>query len=134
MTTIIVYTEDETPEEFRRWPALLRSLDDVEGRPRDDDGRENLHALGRVGFEFPAHTPVYVVADRAAAFAPFLEDFQHPSQAIYVFGPDHGKMMPPPGTLRVTIRLSRISNRCIHADAAAAMVMWSRFMQLGRWG
>lgn len=130
MTAVIFFTGD-TPHTKNRWPCLLRAMDGVKQHPV-----KNAHGARRVIEKvlalYPDHTPVYVVVDKAAQGAPLLDSYQHPEKAVYVFGPDHGAIIPPEGAERVTVFMSP-SRRSLFSDQAGAMVFYHRRMQRGDW-
>jgi hypothetical protein len=127
--TVVTYVEGEMPHTKNRWPTLLRAMDDVVQRVRTKVGPPTIEDVVR---DYPDHTPVYVVVDRAAQGAPYLDDFEHPEKALYIFGPDHGEMVPPPDAVRVTIFMSP-SRRSLFSDQAGAMVLYHRRLQRGDW-
>lgn len=129
--TVVIFFNGQMPHTTNRWPTLLCAMDGVVQRPFGNDKHGNTD-LSRVLEEFPDHTPVYVVVDKAAQGAPLLDDFVHPEKAIYVFGPDHGYVAPPEGAVRVTIFMSP-SRRSLFSDQAGAMVLYHRRMQRGDW-
>lgn len=130
--TAVIFFEGELAHTTNRWPALLRAMDGVKQHPVKNDGRGNAAVLTRVLAEYPDHTHVYVVVDKAAQGAPLLDGYQHPAKAVYVFGPDHGEIVPPEGAERVTIYMAP-SRRSLFSDQAGAMVLHHRRMQRGDW-
>jgi hypothetical protein len=51
---------------------------------------------------------------------------------VYVFGPDHGEIVPPEDAERVTIFMS-LSRRSLFSDQAGAIVLYHRRTQRGDW-
>jgi len=129
--TAVIFFIGETPHTTNRWPTLLRAMDGVTCHPVKNaytsDG-----VIEKVLTLYPDHTPVYVVVDKAAQGATLLDDYQHPEKAVYVFGPDHGEIVPPEDAERVTIFMSP-SRRSLFSDQAGAMVLFHRRMQRGDW-
>lgn len=57
-----------------------------------------------------------------------LFDFEHPKDAVYVFGPEDGSI--DQGTLRNCHRFVRIpTNHCTNLSAAVYLVLYDRFMK-----
>lgn len=61
-----------------------------------------------------------------------LQDFEHPKNAVYVFGPEDGSI--PGGVLRLCHRFVVIPTRghnCLNLATACATVLWDRAVKLG---
>ncbi len=61
-----------------------------------------------------------------------LPEFEHPSRAVYVFGPERGDLSPE--ILRRCHSVVKIPTRfCLNVGVACAIVMYDRKLNLGSW-
>ncbi len=65
-------------------------------------------------------------------FARELPEFEHPSRAVYIFGPERGDLSPE--ILRHCHSVIKIPTRfCLNVGIACAVVMYDRKLSLGNW-
>lgn len=81
--------------------------------------------------QFPADTVPVAVEVRPNSER--LQDFEHPANAVYVFGPEDGSV--PPAVLGMCHRfviIPTVKHFCLNLATAVATILWDRAVKLGQ--
>ena len=116
---------------FTRWSLMAKAfhLDDIpnvycvtnDPGAQLGDAEINFKAFSSLeaALEYSKKDGVHVFIEQGGTF---LQDFDHPKEAVYVFGSDYGE-------LRVDNAISIDSNLPVHAEIAAGIILADRFLQ-----
>jgi tRNA(Leu) C34 or U34 (ribose-2'-O)-methylase TrmL len=102
--------------------------------PREER-MKGYRAVEMLNFERPLEqfpSSITPVAVEVRANSERLQDFEHPENAVYVFGPEDGSV-PPPLLTRCHrfVVIPTVKHYCLNLATAVATVLWDRAMKLG---